>query len=147
MRISTADVRLIGLALTALAIFAVSTSRMTADMHAPIPPVNDLPNPYETIKDSLKMPEGRTWGSTAGIALDKDGHSVWVAERCGDGCIDRATNDIKKNVASVLKFDSKGNLVKAFGQGMLAEPHGISVDGNGNIWVTDTGDNAPLVSP
>ena len=36
-----------------------------------------------------------------------------------------------------MKFDSQGNLVKSFGAGKLYSPHGISVDKDGNIWITD----------
>jgi hypothetical protein len=46
-------------------------------------PINSLPNPYRSITDWGKMPAGRTWGSTAGVDVDHDGASVWVAERCG----------------------------------------------------------------
>ena len=37
----------------------------------------------------------------------------------------------------VLKFDETGKLVKSFGAGMFAFPHGIHVDREGNVWVTD----------
>ena len=46
-------------------------------------PTNDAPNNYTTIKDYFKLPEGRTWGSTSAVDIDKDGKSIWVAERCG----------------------------------------------------------------
>ena len=39
--------------------------------------------PYETIEGYFKMPEGRTWGSTSAVDIDRDGKSIWVAERCG----------------------------------------------------------------
>src|SRR3989304_5200565 len=45
-----------------------------------IQPVNDLPNPYETIRNWGKLPEGRTWGSTAAVDIDRDGRSIWVAD-------------------------------------------------------------------
>src|SRR5262249_1644403 len=34
-------------------------------------------------------------------------------------------------------FDSSGALVKSFAAGMLVFPHGLSVDRDGNVWVTD----------
>ena len=43
----------------------------------------------------------------------------------------------------VLKFDSTGKLVKSFGAGMIAFAHGIFVDRDGNVWVTDASDNRP----
>lgn len=107
-------------------------------------PTNDAPNPYQTIAGWAKLPEGRKWGSTSAVDIDRDGKSVWVAERCGaNSCLDRNTGEIL-NVAPVLKFDSTGTLVKSFGAGMFVAPHGIFVDRQDNVWVTDYQDNAPL---
>ena len=39
-------------------------------------PTNDLPNPYQTIENYFKLPEGRKIGSTAGIYIDRDGSSL-----------------------------------------------------------------------
>jgi sugar lactone lactonase YvrE len=106
-------------------------------------PTNSLPNAYDTIKDWAKMPEGRTWGSTSAVEIDKDGKSIWVAERCGqNSCLDRATGQMSK-LPPILKFDPSGKLVKSFGEGMLIFPHGIFVDRDGNLWVTDGQDNGP----
>ena len=46
-------------------------------------PVNVAPNPYATVSEFFRLPDGRTWGSTSAVEVDKDGKSVWVAERCG----------------------------------------------------------------
>ena len=106
-------------------------------------PANSLPEPYQTIKDWAQMPGGRAWGSTSAVEIDKDGKSVWVAERCGQNiCLDRATGQMSP-LAPILKFDPSGKLVKSFGEGMLIFPHGIFVDRQGNVWVTDGQDNAP----
>src|SRR3979411_2452797 len=94
-------------------------------------PTNDAPNPYNTVEGWAKLPEGRMWGSTSAVEIDRDGKSIWVAERCG------ANSCAGKDEPSVLKFDVSGKLVKSFGGGMLLFPHGICVDQNGNVWVTD----------
>jgi len=66
-----------------------------------------------------------------------------VAERCGvNSCADPATGKMSP-LDPVLKFDSTGKLVKSFGAGMIAFAHGIHVDRDGNIWVTDANDNRP----
>jgi hypothetical protein len=44
-------------------------------------PTNSLPNPYRSIENWAKMLEGRVWGSTSGIDVDRDGKSIWVAGR------------------------------------------------------------------
>jgi hypothetical protein len=106
-------------------------------------PTNDAPNPYNTVSDYFKLPAGRTWGSTSAVEIDKDGKSIWVAERCGqNSCLDRATGKMSAD-PTVLEFDSTGKLVKSFGAGLLVFPHGIYVDKDGNVWVTDGQDNAP----
>jgi len=112
-------------------------------------PTNDAPNNYNTIKDYFKLPDGRTWGSTSAVDIDKDGTSIWVAERCGphtpsgNSCLDRTTGKMS-DLPSVLKFDASGKLVKSFGAGLLIFPHGIHVDKDGNVWVTDGQDDAPV---
>jgi streptogramin lyase len=97
---------------------------------SPVTPINSATNPYKTITDWAKMPEGRTWGSTGGVAVDAQGH-IWVTERCGqNSCVGRSEDPI-------LEFDRSGKLMKSFGGGMFVFPHGITVDREGNIWVTD----------
>lgn len=102
-----------------------------------VAPTNDAPNPYTTVEDWAKMPAGRTWGSTSAVEIDKDGKSIWVAERCG------ANSCLGSELPVVLKFDESGTLVKSFGVGLMIFPHGIHVDRDGNIWVTDGQDNLP----
>ena len=92
---------------------------------------NSQPNPFHTVANWFKLPEGRMWGSTSAVDIDRDGTSLWVAERCG------ANSCAGKMDAPILKFDASGKLVKSFGGGMFVFPHGISVDKEGNIWVTD----------
>src|SRR5437868_5371628 len=94
-------------------------------------PVNDLPNTYATVENWAKMPEGRIWGATSAVEIDRDGKSIWVGERCG------ANSCAGSTMASVLKFDETGKLVKSFGEGMFIFPHGMHVDRQGNVWITD----------
>ena len=113
-------------AASCIAARAHAQSSATADVE----PTNSLPNPYRTISNWGKLPEGRTWGSAAGVAVDRNGN-VWVAERCG------ANSCAGSNLAPILEFDASGKLLKSFGAGMFVWPHGITADKEGNIWVTD----------
>ena len=96
-----------------------------------VQPVNGLPNPYETVRNWGTLPQGRTWGSTAGVDIDPDGRSIWAYDRCGENSCPGS------NLSVVLKFDASGKLVRSFGAGMFIFPHGIHVDREGNVWVTD----------
>ena len=111
---------------------------------APTAPTNDAPNPYQSVENYFKLPEGRTWGSTSAVDIDKDGKTIWIAERCAaNGCLDRASGQMSPS-DPVLHFDASGKVIKSFGAGLLIFPHGIHVDRDGNVWVTDGQDNAPL---
>jgi len=127
--------RSLALGRVVLALLTVPTASAAAQdpaAAAPAPrPTNDLPNPYRTVDGWARMPEGRTWGSTSAVEIDRDGVSIWVAERCG------ANSCAGSSLDPVLKFDSNGNLVKSFGAGLILSPHGIFVDRDGNVWVTD----------
>jgi len=114
-----------------LAVALAVLSEWRVQTQSDIQPVNDPPNPYTTVEGWAKMPDGRTWGSTSAVDIDPDGKSIWVAERCG------ANSCVNSNLPVVLKFDETGKLVNSFGAGMFAFPHGIHVDRQGNVWVTD----------
>ncbi len=134
-------VRLRSLAAHLVAVLAPAFSASVAFAQgAAMAPVNDPPNPYTTITGWAKLGAGRAWGSTSAVDVDKDGKHIWVAERCAVNSCATST------LPSIFKFDASGNLVKAFGEGLLMSPHGIHVDRDGNIWVTDcacTGGTAP----
>ncbi len=114
----------------AMSLAAVSLCGGSALAQASYPPPNDLPNPYRTVTGWAQLPDGRKWGSTSGVAIGPDGN-IWTYERCGgNSCTD-------SNLAPILEFEPSGKLLKNFGAGMFVLPHGIFVDKDGNVWVTD----------
>ena len=103
-----------------------------------------LPNPTPTrIADWATLPEGREWGSTAGLDIDQtDGH-VWGYERCGSGSAGGPGVNCDNNpVDPIFKFDrDTGEILANFGAGIFVTPHGIYADSEGNVWVTDFAGN------
>src|SRR6476469_6861519 len=74
-------------------------------------------------KGRAPMPDGvRSRGAFAPPSLMKPG-----APFACDG----------SSLPPILKFDSSGTLVKAFGEGLFLFPHGLHVDRDGNVGATD----------
>jgi DNA-binding beta-propeller fold protein YncE len=97
------------------------------------------PNPYRIVEGWAQLPNGRPMGAVGKAAMDPDGRHVWAVVRCerleeqarfGDECRDSKTDPI-------LQFGPDGKVVKSFGGGMFIWPHGLTVDKDGNVWVTD----------
>ena len=104
-----------------------------------------LPNPAPIVTANWgTLPEGREWGSTAGIDIDPiDGH-IWAYERCGAGnfAVRDSVNCDNNPVDPIFKFDrSTGEILANFGGGVMVTPHGIHVDAEGHVWVTDFAGN------
>jgi hypothetical protein len=88
-------------------------------------------NSYQVDDGWLKLPDGRRMGLATKVALDLDGRSLWVFDRCG------AVDCVGSMLDPIAKFVPLGNLVVRFGAGMFNHPHGLHVDHDGNVWVTD----------
>jgi len=108
-------------------------------------PTNDLPNPYRSVSPWGNLPADHVkWGAFNGVAIDNDGRSVWVVDRCG------ANPDVPPGAspfqydscagsswAPVHKLDANGNILKSFGAGLFVFPHKIYLDRDSNVWVVD----------
>jgi DNA-binding beta-propeller fold protein YncE len=96
-------------------------------------PVNSGSNPYRVIRDWAHI-EGRPWGGSNGVAIDRDGKTVWATDRCSPGT---TPGCLGTNANPIHHFDESGKEIRSFGGGMFVWPHGIHVDRDGNLWVTD----------
>lgn len=103
--------------------------------------INEAANPYRVIRDWAQLTkENRAWGGSNGVAVDVDGKTVWATDRCSPGttpgCLGTRANPVHH-------FDEQGREIRSFGGGLFVWPHGIHVDRDGNVWVTDS--RAPSV--
>ena len=102
-----------------------------ASASAQLEPINNRPNPYSSVDGWAVLPDGREWGSTAGVDIDPDGRHLWAIDRCGGNSCAGSSLD------PIVKIDPDGNVVASLGGGLMIFPHGLHVDRDGNIWVTD----------
>src|SRR5258706_4571036 len=93
--------------------------------HAKVPPVNSLPNPYETVRNWGMLPSGRAWGSVSALQVDSDGKHLWVGDRCG------SNSCAGSKVDPIVRLDPSGKTVQSFGAGLIIWPHGMDVDRQG----------------
>jgi hypothetical protein len=63
-----------------------------------------LSTPYQLVESWPNVPNGRTLGNTAGVAIDRDGTSLWIVERCGGGSCSGSKVD------PIIKFNASGSL-------------------------------------
>jgi DNA-binding beta-propeller fold protein YncE len=91
-----------------------------------------LPDPYgPPQRHWAHLPDGRAWGASAGIEIGPQGQ-LWAIDRCAANSCDGST------LAAVHQIDPKtGKPIRSLGAGLFAFPHGLHIDKDGNIWVTD----------
>jgi DNA-binding beta-propeller fold protein YncE len=118
----------------------IATTGILGSAQSGSAPVNDRPNPYEAGANWGALPDGRHWGAVTAVDVDRDGRSMWVLERCGgESCLDTP-------VKPILKLDAAGRVQASFGEGRFLVPHGLHVDRDGNVWVTDASDGTPAAT-
>jgi peptidylamidoglycolate lyase len=84
------------------------------------------------------LPEGRTLGRAAGVAVDSHNH-VFVFHSVDRDWTDTLPDDPIEG-ATIAVFDgTSGQLVAEWGNDMFVMPHGLTVDSEDNVWVTDVG--------
>jgi len=95
---------------------------------------------YELVKDWPRLPGNFTLGSPTGLGLDTNGNII-VFHRSGrvwDSMPISHLSLIAKNTISTI--DAKtGEILKSWGKNLFIMPHGLEVDQQNNIWVTDCG--------
>ena len=112
----------------ALALAALATTAAAQTTNAPI----GLPDPFgPPQRQWAKLADGHAWGTTAGIEIGRHGE-IWAIDRCGAASCDGSTR------AAVHQIDpTTGKPIRSIGAGLFALPHGLHVDKDGNVWVTD----------
>ena len=113
------------------------------------PKPTELPNPYRLVEGWPALPKsmnGGHWGEVIRVHVHRDGN-IWVFHRCFNTvppghatCIGRGESN-----PPILEFDPSGKLLRSFGVGLFAYPHGFTIDRDGNLWVSDVNDEAMVL--
>ena len=121
----------------------------TSAQKATYPKPADLPNPYRLVEHWPTLPpsmNGGRWGEVIRVHVDEKG-SVWVFHRCFNVVPAGSATCVGRGVANppILEFNAAGTLLKSFGAGIFAYPHGFTVDRDGNLWATDVNDQEAIL--
>jgi DNA-binding beta-propeller fold protein YncE len=94
---------------------------------------------FRQVENWAQLPQGFAWGEIADADLDADGN-LWILHRPPTPGGSAWSGGSKGGGdVPVLMFDRSRRLAKSFGQGLLLQPHGLHIDPEGNVWVTDSG--------
>ncbi len=82
--------------------------------------------PYKAVPGwGQQLPNGMKWGETSGMAIDAKG-TILAFTRAEP---------------PVIELNAAGKVLRTWGDKMFVWPHGIRVDREGNIWITDGQNN------
>jgi DNA-binding beta-propeller fold protein YncE len=77
---------------------------------------------YRVVPDIFHLPEGMNFGPCSAVAVRANGN-ILVFNR---------------SEHALMEFNSQGMYLKSLCRGLFDNPHGLKLDAQGNIWVTDT---------
>jgi peptidylamidoglycolate lyase len=101
---------------------------------------NDTTIKYELVKDWLKLPENFTLGNPTGIGIDTN-QNIFIFHRAGrEWPLLSSMPDTYIKEKTILLIDREsGKILTSWGGNLFIMPHGLTVDKDNNIWVTDVG--------
>jgi peptidylamidoglycolate lyase len=93
---------------------------------------------YHAVHEWPVLPEGRDLGAVSGIAVDSHGNVIVFHrnERSWPSSNELVTTPIA--LPTVTIFDGRtGQVLTEWGANQFAMPHGVTVDSQDNVWLTD----------
>jgi peptidylamidoglycolate lyase len=92
-------------------------------------------DPYTVVHGWPQLPDGFVLGQVSGVAVDSHNH-VFIFHRAENSWAADKTHPIAS--PTVLCFDgASGKLLFSWGQNRFIEPHGLRIDRDDNVWLTD----------
>jgi len=93
---------------------------------------------YQVVHGWPELPPGEILGQATGVDVDSKGN-VWVFHRAGREWSEPFPVE-PINRATVWVFDGRtGRLLKSWGANTFVMPHGLTIDHDDNVWLTDVG--------
>src|SRR5712692_1253938 len=84
--------------------------------------------PYKPVPDFFQLPPGANFGEVPSVAVNSKGH-IFVFHR---------------GAQPLMEFDPGGKFIRSLGDDLFTRPHGLRVDRDDNLWITDIGSHLVL---
>ena len=91
---------------------------------------------YEVVHGWPTLPQGEILGSAAGVDVDSHGR-VFVFHRAGRTWQEPLPTSLIPRPTIVVFDGASGQMLRQWGAGIFAMPHGLTIDSHDNVWVTD----------
>ena len=100
----------------------------------------DTTTKYELVKNWLDLPKELTLGNPTGISIDTNQNIVVFhrADREWSLLSSMPDKPIQSKTILIINKDN-GKLINSWGSNLFIMPHGLKVDNENNVWVTDAG--------
>jgi DNA-binding beta-propeller fold protein YncE len=79
---------------------------------------------YQVVENWAQLPAGTKWTTMTAVDIDAKG-TIYIFQRGAP--------------SKIMAFDPKGALLRSWGDGTFPNAHGLRVDHEGNVWITDRG--------
>lgn len=100
----------------------------------------DTTTKYELVKNWLDLPKDLKLGNPTGISIDTNQNIVVFHRADREWALLGAMPDSPIKSKTILIIDKdNGKLITSWGDNLFIMPHGLTVDNENNIWVTDVG--------
>lgn len=94
------------------------------------------PPQYQRVAEWPRLPDGMEFGDMSGVDVDSDGH-VMVVHRGSREEVPEGGR-IPEPVVVTLHSET-GEVLQTWGGDTFLNPHGLTIDHDGSVWITDTG--------
>jgi peptidylamidoglycolate lyase len=94
-----------------------------------------LPN-YQLVKDWPQLPKEYTLSQVTGVGIDTDGN-IFLFHRNGRQWTEPFPDSLISSTTILMLDRQTGKLLSSWGANLFIMPHGLTVDKDNNVWVTD----------
>ena len=99
---------------------------------------NEKENKYLPVENWPKIPSNYELGNPTGLALKSNQNLIVFHRGSRSWQTPMPKNKIKEN--TIIEIDnSSGEIINAWGADMFIMPHGLEIDNENNVWITDVG--------